>query len=389
MTTNSPEVAQGSCRVVLLYNIAGGIDLTAAAKLPWGAQREQLDNDRRIPADFGIDPAPLRKRRALNVESLKTLGVSPEVEISCYAFGVIEFIVRIDLKGKQLDKLPSLADKIFKSPKLTQWGADQARKIAQELADSLVDPVESDSPDARSNEDAIFWSIQKLVPRITPEQGLESAGFATSEEWLKVVEENAMCFAQMLLGETKNLSLDRLVAVLKATQRISYYETDLVITNFNGALIFGDEDPDVSDVIALLNAKLLEIRALDEKLDEDLKYVSPLIEDPSKAREQFDRALHRYADGILRFGAVDSAINLSGDQYLAELASQVSTDLGLPDFTTHVEKKLTKLRGLIETISNRDQLEGQTKETKRTNVLDFLIVVLIIISIVLPFFVKY
>ncbi|MDB4973747.1 MAG: uncharacterized protein JWN48_2088, partial [Myxococcaceae bacterium] len=84
------------------------------------------------------------------------------------------------------------------------------------------------------------------------------------------------------------------------------------------------------------------------------------------------------ADAAVLFEGVDNALKLLGDQYLARLYRIASERFHLPQWDTAIERKLKLLDGIYEKMSSR-------AATKRFEMLEVVIIVLIAVSSVLPF----
>jgi hypothetical protein len=83
-------------------------------------------------------------------------------------------------------------------------------------------------------------------------------------------------------------------------------------------------------------------------------------------------------DSAILFEGVNNALKLLGDQYLARLYRMVAERFHLTEWDASILRKLDTLESIYQKISDR-------VATRRMEVLEWIIIVLIAVSIVLPF----
>ena len=167
---------------------------------------------------------------------------------------------------------------------------------------------------------------------------------------------------------------------------MSYSTDDLAIVDWNAALLF---DPEPSDVIAVLqhaNIELLELRVLDGELDSILDHADETLSEMINARLWpgfvSGKLLGRFAtvqtDAAVMFEGVNNAIKLLGNQYLARFYRLTAQRLDLPAWQASVQRKLDATESLYAKMSD-------TTATRRLELLEWVIIILITVSIILPF----
>ncbi|MDB4986974.1 MAG: hypothetical protein JWN04_2152, partial [Myxococcaceae bacterium] len=147
----------------------------------------------------------------------------------------------------------------------------------------------------------------------------------------------------------------------------------------------GDDMEDERLVLELTIAELLELRNLDEQLDLGVAEAYQVLTRKrswlgsfSTRERDLGQVSQLQADAAVLFEGVDNALKLLGDQYLARLYRIASERFHLPQWDTAIERKLKVLDGIYEKMSSR-------AATKRFELLEVVIIVLIAVSSVLPF----
>ncbi|HYE03616.1 MAG TPA: hypothetical protein VD963_10325, partial [Phycisphaerales bacterium] len=174
--------------------------------------------------------------------------------------------------------------------------------------------------------------------------------------------------------------------------RLAYAPTDLVIIDWNAALLLAPpgEADDVRAVLEFANVELLEMRFLDDRLDETLDRAYVAMDRVTWRRAMIPGAdaagvaklARLQVDHALLFEGVNNALKLLGDQYLARVYRMAAARLHLPEWDASVLRKLQTVQDIYEKITGR--LDARRMET-----LEWIIIVLILVSIVMPFVVTY
>jgi hypothetical protein len=126
------------------------------------------------------------------------------------------------------------------------------------------------------------------------------------------------------------------------------------------------------------------IHALDDQLDRGVEAAYALLRKKrgflqglSTRAGDLGLVSQLQADAAVLFEGVDNALKLLGDQYLARLYRVVSERFHLPQWDAAIERKLRVLDGIYEKMASR-------AASRRFEVLEIVIIVLIAISTVMP-----
>jgi hypothetical protein len=362
-----PIIAQGTCYVLFAYEVAHAIDLAAAERrLASATQRQTVKQKRRAPAFFEYDPAPLRV-----TASAEPLAVAegahvtaPHVEFVLYDFGAVSVSYAIPLRGPLTD-LPGLSTALYGNEQLQ---ADSRRRV-QQLLETLGDAALR-SRLAGFVEDYVIFEVEAF------NEPCEAAMLWT---------EHAQTVAQVLRAESRPLSQQEVSDALAS--RLSFGPNDATLIDTDATLLFDPEGEDVRAVIEFANTQLLEMRYLDAQLDEALEQAYELLGRGRVPRRllpsPYGPALRRLGrlqlDAAILFEQVTNALKLIGEQYLTRVYGLVSRRFHLAEWDAGLTRKLQTLDGIYGKMADR-------AATARMELLEWIIILLIAVSIVLPFF---
>src|SRR5712692_534077 len=336
-----PIIAEGTGYVLFAYDVAHAFDLAAAERrLASATQRQTVKQKRRAPAFFEYDPAPLRVTEP--AESLAVGGhvTAPYVEFVLYDFGAVSVSYAIPLQGP-LTGLPALSTMLYGNEQLQ---ADSRRRV-QQLIEAFTEPLEA----------SMLWT------------------------------EHAQTVAQVLRAESRPLSQQEVSDALAS--RLSFGPNDATLIDTAVTLLFDPEGEDVRAVIEFANTQLLEMRYLDAQLDEALERAYDLLGRspglrrflPSPYGVPLQRLGRLQLDAAVLFEQVTNALKLIGEQYLTRVYGHVSRRFHLAEWDVSITRKLQTLDGIYGKMADR-------AATQRMELLEWIIIVLIAVSIALPFF---
>ena len=364
----SSERVAGNCRFMFAYDAGFQIDLDEARKLTADATPYQIVRGRRpSPGWFGYQPAPLRLVVNIGSVAIGDCATDATVEMIVYDFGAILVTFNIPFDCP-VDRLAALGLALYDNDDLQS----RARKSVTDVFESIRNAVER--PNLRDIvEDYCVFAISERDGEEPPTAFLDR---------------HAQSLGRAIEAEAGQLGADQLARTLGG--RMSYGVDDLAVIDWNAAILL---DPEPDDLIAVLqhaNVELLQLRILDEELDSILDHSDELLARFVNRRWYplfKDEALvSRFAmvqtDAAVLFEGVNNAIKLMGNQYLARVYRLASERLSLPAWQSNVQRKLDAADGVYQRITD-------TAATRRLETLEVVIIVLIAISIVLPFIVKY
>jgi hypothetical protein len=346
------EVARGTCHSIFIYDIAFSINLNEAEqRITSFKQRETIKHKRRAPRYFEYRPAPLRISQD-----------SGAVDIVLYDFGAVSVIYRAPLSG-EFSKLLTVSEELYENEEMLT----NSRRRVEELL-HLIGPAVAKPNISTFVEDYLIFQIES---------------FDRPVSIAELISQYRSQIAQILRSESRELSDDEVNDAL--SQRISYGKDDVAIIDWNAALLVDREAEDVLAVLEFANVELLEMRFLDQRLDDALGLAYERLS--KRSRGWFRSGSHPadlrdisqwQVDSAILFEGVNNVLKLLGDQYLARLYRLVAERFHLTDWDASIFRKLETLESIYQKIS--DQVVS-----RRMEVLEWIIIVLIAISIVLPF----
>ena len=357
------SIARGTCHVIFVYDIAFAIDLNEAERRISSATRETLKHKRRAPQYFEYSPPPLRiAQGAERVAIDATFATDPQVELVVYDFGAVTVIYRIDL-SRDGSRLLNLSEELYENKQLL---ADSRQRVKDLL--KVIEPAVTKANISSFVEDYVIFQVEAFAEPIAIED---------------LTTRYATHVAQILRAESGELSADEIIDA--TANRISYGKDDVAIVDWNAALVVDTEAEDVLTVLEFANVELLEMRFLDRRLDDALGLAYDRLSKRSQKWFQFRsdpsdlREISQWqVDSAILFEGVNNVLKLLGDQYLARLYRLVAQRFHLADWDVSILRKLQTLEGIYQKIS--DQMVS-----RRMEVLEWIIIFLIAISIILPF----
>jgi hypothetical protein len=357
------SIARGACHSIFVYDIAFSIDLNEAARKIHSATRETIRRKRPTPQYFEYSPPPLRMSQTSEpVRIEEGFATEPQVELVLYDFGAVTVIYRIQLACDQVPLL-RLSEKLYENQQLL---ADSRRRVEDLL--KFIGPAVTSPNISNFVEDYVIFQVEAFRENVTIEE---------------VTGRYAPNVAQILRAESRELSKDEVIDA--TSHRISYGRDDVSIVDWNAALIVDKEAQDVLTVLEFANVELLEMRFLDQRLDDALGQAYDRLSkrsrkwfhfrsDPSDLRE----ISQWQVDSAILFEGVNNVLKLLGDQYLARLYRLAGQRFHLTDWDASIFRKLATLESIYQKLSSQ-------VVTRRMEVLEWIIIVLIAISIILPF----
>ena len=356
------EVREGVCRALFAYEVARSIDLDAAqARITALKQRATIRHKRRAPSYFEYRPAPLRVTQEAEPLAVGPHRTAPTVDLLLYDFGAISVSYMIPFGGP-FQVLLALSEALYDNAALL---ADSRQRVEQLVRG--IHPAVSRSSLADFVEPYFIFEIAALgVPTPPPE----------------LIAAHARELAQVLRSERTALSDQEVSDAL--AYRISYGPDDLALIDWDAALLFDRDAEDVRDVLEFANVELLEMRYLDQQLDDALDQAYEVLSRRAWGRFWFPSSgadLRRIGsmqvDSAILFEGVNNALKLLGDQYLARVYRLVSERFHLAEWDASILRKLQTLESVYQKMSD-------FTSTRRMEVLEWIIILLFVASIVLP-----
>ncbi|MCI0365629.1 MAG: hypothetical protein L0Y44_10710 [Phycisphaerales bacterium] len=358
-------ISKGTCFAFFAYDVGPAIDLEIAAQCSaQTAQRETIPHRRRTPKYFEYQPPPLRITQtaaSLDVGPCKTL---PTIDLVIYDFGAVSVSYAIDLSGQGAN-LAQLSDLLSDNAALL---ADSRRQVEQ-----LIERIGPAVPKANISplvEDYVIYQIDEMSPPASAEAFINAHG---------------MQVAQVLRSERQQLSQQEIDDAL--SNRIAYGTDDLAVIDWQAALVIDPDAEDVRAVLEFANVELLELRYLDDRLD---KVLDQSYKSLSRRRwgswfrlhsgtTELRRLAKLQMESAVLFEEVNNALKLVGDQYLARVYRLAAQRLHIGDWDASILRKLHTVESMYSKLVDY-------QNNKRMELLEWIIILLIAVSILMAFF---
>ena len=277
-----------------------------------------------------------------------------------FDFGAISFLYDVVIEpGTTIEELIPLCNALYDSAELDAEGLRAREKLMQLLGDSLDTPH-----DWSECESYTIVFVEKL-------EGTSVTELVQSEQ-----------VAKLLLGETSSQHLSDVTRRDVLKNAFSYLADDLVVIDWNSALVVEPSGSRIVPfVLELATSQLLEFRYYDGLLEHELTQVYEYVE---KARTRvirspygvlMRRVVRRFMELTEFTERVDNTIKSVGDFYLARVYQSALGRFRVPEWRESVESKL----GLIARAY--ELLKGEV-EVSRTQLLEVIVVVLILVEVV-------
>ncbi len=308
----------------------------------------------RLPPLERIGPhGPLRVERAI-----KLLPV-----------GAISITIRVPFDVETVEDLVEYHDLQFSNGSLHEEVRRLAEEVRGELAPYYVRPV----PHLAEEEAYTVFCVE------SPLRTVDGSRLST-ENWLRAHRRSV---ASLLTQEPDSAHLSKQESDESTGRFLSYYEHDLVVVDWDAALII-DQHQNFDEtlyVMELANLQLAELEAYDRILDGSLdRAYRDLSSRPVRGRATVLRQLREIRIDLARFS--DELSNITkffGDWHLARIYENISARFHLADWHRTIDDKL-------ETLDNLYQLINHDQTNRWMLMLELTIVLLFVIDLVILFF---
>ena len=294
--------------------------------------------------------------------------VRVERAIKLLPVGALSITIRVPFEVGQVEDLVVYHDLQFSNGSLHQEVRQLAEEVRRELEPYFVRPV----PHLAEEEAYTVFCIES--PLLTSDGTPISA-----ENWLR---SNRREVASLLTQEPDIEHLSKQEADESTGRFLSYYERDLVVVDWDAALLI-DEPQNFDEtlyVMELANLQLAELEAYDRILDDSLlRAYRDLSKRPMRGRSVVLHELREIRIDLARFS--DELSNISkffGDWHLARIYENISARFHLADWHKTIDDKLQTLDDLYQLL-NHDQTNRWMLILEVTIVLLFIIDLVILV----------
>jgi hypothetical protein len=258
--------------------------------------------------------------------------------IKVFNVGAISILIRVPF---QVEKIEDLVD--YHELKFTQGSVeDEAGRLAEqakrELEPYCLQPVSQ----LTQVENYTVFCLHDL-PRS------DDGSSIRSEDWLQT---NRREVAGLLAEEANATYLSEQEATESIGQYLTYYSHDLVVVDWDAALVVGEKDSldDILHIMEVANVQLVELSTYDRLLDGSLdKAYRDLARRRVKVSRQVRRNLREIRVDLARFS--DELSNITkffGDWHLAKIYTGLSNRFHLNDWYRIIREKLRTLGDLYQ-----------------------------------------
>ena len=345
------------------FDVGYEIDLPRAQALVGEGERETTTSRRRAaPAHLAYATPPVRAPLGTREVRVGSTIVTATASARIHEFGAVTILLQSPLDCA-LEALPGLTSTLAGVGPLEIAARDLLERLHERIRPTVTKPGLNPFV-----EDYYVIQVDRLEPPATVPE---------------LLAQGRRILASALRCEATPLSDAETDEVFRT--QLSYYPDDLVVTEWNVALVIDDVDfADTVNVLEYLNVQLLELRFYDDVLERYMAETFALATAPARGwpllHRPYRRAVTELAAirldvaGIIE--RVHNALKLAGDLYLAKIYTRTADRLALHAWEESVGRKLDVLQQshalLIERVTNA-----------RSEALEVIIIVLIALEIVL------
>jgi hypothetical protein len=294
--------------------------------------------------------------------------VRVERVIKLLPVGALSITVRVPFEVDRIEDLVCYHDLQFNDGSLNDEVRHLAEQVRRELKSHFIRPV------AQLADEEAYTVFCIHSPLLSPEGVPVSA-----ENWLRG---QRRAVASLLTQEPEIHQLSKQESDESTGRYLSYYENDLVVIDWDAALIVDQKGgfDETLYVMELANLQLAELEAYDRILDDSLERAyRDLSSRPVRGRSVMLRELRELRVDMARLS--DELSNITkffGDWHLARVYENVSARFHLADWHRTIDGKLRTLADLYQLL-NHDQ------NNRWMLILELTIVLLFIIDLVILF----
>lgn len=359
--TPSFRVREGTCRPLFVFEVGFAIDLDQAARrIRSGVERAALQHRERGSGPFEYRPAPLRIHDLTEV-AVPLVPAGTVVETVLYDFGAASVSFALPLPAE-----PSAILDLSIALRGQGALAALARRRVTTLVETLGVAVQRPRV-AEPYEDYVLFEM------IAVDGIAEGAEFSAGHgEWI----------AQVLRGEPARLSDEE---IRDANQgRLSFTPQDVTVVDWDSAILLDREPAHLRAVLEFANVQLLELRYLDDQVDQILERSYQVLSRrsgwrallPALSAEERRRLSALQVDSAILLERVTNALKFLGEEYLARIYRIAAGRLHLSEWDGVISRKLATVEDIYQKLTDRTT-------ARRMEILEWVIILLIALEIVL------
>ncbi len=277
------------------------------------------------------------------MERIGPLGsVRVERAIKLLPVGALSITVRVPFAVDHFEELVAFHDLQFSNGSLHDEVHRLALEVMGELREHLIRP-QSQLPEEEA------YTVFCLTSPVLNAEGNP----VNAEQWFQAHRRQV---AALLTQEEQMERLSKQEAEESTARYLSYYDNDLVVLDWDAALLV-DEPQDFDEtlyIMELANLQLAELEAYDRLLDDALdRSYRDLGERPLRSRGDILRELREIRIDMARFNdELSNTTKFFGDWHLARIYEKISSRFHLSDWHRTIDGKLKTLDDLYQILKH-------------------------------------
>jgi hypothetical protein len=355
------RIARGQVQALFAFDIGYEISFEKLSDLFPSVPVQSLSPKKQTPAFTQYTRPP----RILNLGACDVLfGEAGQIRATLFDFGVASVSYRWAVgkdAGLPIGDLPAMSQLLYQS-NLVAKAWEQVRRLAGRIEQAISRPNLSPLV-----EDYYLFIIERLD---------------TSLQADELLRRYKSVLAQTLRFETTLLSQEQQDDALR--QKLCYYDSDLVLIDWNAAIICDQDYDDAANVLELLNVELLEARYIDSVLDRRIQEQASVVHGrtqwPIPLRTPFRKAIQELGElrleSALLAERLGNSLKLIGDLYLARVYSAAADRFYLRQWQKIIADKLDTIDSFYELVTDRVR-------TAQSQTLELAVIVLILVEVFL------
>lgn len=359
--TGTPQL-RATCRPIFFFEVGWAIDLEAAARAA-GSSGERQTLRPRGPAGAPVlqGPPPLKISEHAPAMLFGEFATEPTVEIVLYDLGAATVAYRLQASGS-FERMLALSLALRDREPLRQDARSRVEALIAKLGSAVQRPKV-----ANLTEDYTIYGVKAVEPPV------EAASVCTT---------HAAIIAQILRSEPAVMSEEE---VREATNlRISFGLEDMTMVDWDAALVLDPEPEDVRTVLDFANVQLLEMRFLDQQLDEAIERSYQLLARrrglrglaPAPFRADVGKVAELQLESAVLLERVTNVLKVFGEEYLTRIYRLAARRFQLAELDASITRKLATVESIYQKMA--DKAAGV-----RMELLEWVVIILIAVEVVL------
>lgn len=356
---------RGEVVYLYAYDIANEFGKPVQQVLGFPVERFAVDAHRRNPKQLFFEPPWMVRLPAQDRQGPRgNLKVHRTIKI--LDVGAISIAVRVPVEVDRIEDLIIYHDLEFSDGSLTAEVRELAERIRGELVPHCVRPVAK-----LADDEAYTVFCMENAPLVS-----ETLNFSATN-WLETRRRE---IAALLTQEGNPGFLSAQESEETTSRFLSYYESDLIVADWDAALVI-DEPRNFEDIVYVMemaNLQLAELETYDRLLDASLdRAYADLRGQSRRNRREILREFRELRVDLSRFNdQLSNTTKFFGDWHLARVYHALADRFHLAEWHRVLNEKL-------KTLDDQYQLLQQDQLNRWMLVLELMIVLMFVVDIII------